>query len=369
MLREVEAFRRFFAYFLLPSGFFPMAKNFETGGFSAETRRRLADRAGHHCSRCLALTTCSDGHGEPFRIGDAAHQAAASERGPRHDPDQSGNERASEENGLWLCSSCHRKVDGDESRYPVEVLRRMKEEAEERARKMVHGEIIFEMKDKESAAIKQYLESHPLENQLPRSSQRENDPLLGNGAKLGVQVIPYRAVIEVPRLSYPELIAKGVPLSRFLIHPSPTPDSKGVSGADGSEVSRIDKDATAQLWRNYSSQGGRLLPYIAFAGTILQYTHVARAVFDRHGIHESRIVIRARLENVLDKLLVHDNSGSIFSAPIQSSTLETDYVICDYGEDEKILRELWYSAGASGLGQNVMDVVSRVAAQAKQWKQ
>jgi hypothetical protein len=51
-------------------------KNADT--FSKTTKRDLADRAGHHCSLCLALTTCSDEMGKPFPIGDAAHQAAAS---------------------------------------------------------------------------------------------------------------------------------------------------------------------------------------------------------------------------------------------------------------------------------------------------
>jgi hypothetical protein len=242
-----------------------MAKSSESGEFSAETKRQLADRAGHHCSLCLRLTTCSDEQGKPFRIGDAAHQAAASKAGPRHDPDQTDAERSSVENGLWLCSSCHRRIDGDKYRYTVEDLKRMKIDAEERARKMVHGEILFEMKDKEDVAIRQYLESRPLENFLPKSSPIADDPLLGSGAKLGIQIIPYRAVFEVPRLNYPELIEKGVPRSELVLHPSPTPDNKGVFIVEGLEVSRIDKDATAQLWRNYSGGSEPRLPYLAIA--------------------------------------------------------------------------------------------------------
>jgi hypothetical protein len=354
-----------------------MAKSSEIGGFSPETKRQLADRAGHHCSLCFALTTCSDEEGKPFRIGDAAHQAAASDSGPRYDPNQSELERSSSDNGLWLCSSCHRKIDGDKFKYPVETLRKLKREAEERARKMVHGEIVFEMKDKEDAAIKEYFERHPMENLLAKSFPRAGDTLLGNGAKLGIQIIPYTAVFEMPRLSHPELLEKGVPRSAFVIQANPTPDNKGVFIVDGREVSRIDKDASAQLWRNYSFQGGpgfrreseRLLPNLAFAEHILRYAYAARVVFARHGIYEPRIIVRARLENVSDKILVHDNSGSIFSPPIQSPILETDYVICDHGEEEKILRELWYSAGAHGLNQKVMEVVRSVAAQAKQWNQ
>jgi len=345
-----------------------MAKSSDPSDFSPTTKRELADRAGHHCSRCLALTTCSDEQGKPFRIGDAAHQAAASEQGPRYDPDQTDTERSSVENGLWLCSSCHRKIDGDKYRYSVQDLKQMKAEAEERARKMVHGEIVFEMKNKEAAAIEHYLSSRPLTNFLPKSSPIADDPLLANGAKLGIQIIPYRAVFEVPRLNYPELIKNGVPRSELVIHPSPTPDNKGVFVVDGREVSRIDKDATAQLWRNYSGGSEPRLPYVAFANHILQYVSGARIVFARHGIHDERIIVRTQLENVLGKLLVYDDSG-LFSPPIQSPILKIDYVISDRREDQKILRQLWYGAGAYELGHKVIEVVRTVEARAGQWKQ
>jgi hypothetical protein len=166
----------------------------------------------------MALTTCSAGEGKPFRIGDAAHQAAAGEGGPRYEADQTPEERSSEENGLWLCSSCHRKIDGDKYRYSVENLREMKIEAEERARRMVHGDIAFEMRDKEAAAIEHYLSTRPLTNLLPSSSQNANDEMVIDGARLGIQVIPYTAIINRPSLSYPELLERGVPINQFGIN-------------------------------------------------------------------------------------------------------------------------------------------------------
>ena len=59
----------------------------------------------------------------------------------------------------------------------------------------------------------------------------------------------------------------------------------------------------------------------------------------------------------------------MFSPPIQSPILKIDYVISDRGEDEKILRQLWYGAGAHELGQKVIEVVRTVEARAGQWKQ
>jgi hypothetical protein len=39
-------------------------------------------------------------------------------------------QRAAAHNGIWLCGACHPVVDGDQSRYTVEELRRFKEQAE-----------------------------------------------------------------------------------------------------------------------------------------------------------------------------------------------------------------------------------------------
>jgi hypothetical protein len=347
-----------------------MAKSSEGGGFSEKTRRELADRAGHHCSLCLALTTCSDEEGKPFRIGDAAHQAAASESGPRYDPDQTDNERSSVENGLWLCSSCHRKIDGDKYRYTVEDLRQMKIDAEERACKMVHGEIVFEMKDKEDAAIKRYLDSHPLENLLADYAEKEDDPRLLNGAMLGIQVIPYRAVFEAPRLGYRELLTAGVALTRYGIYRMPTSDGRGVFARDTLEVSRIEKDATAQFWQNYPCHDvyPRFLPYLLFVEQFLRYTYFTRRILARHGIHDPRVIIRLRLENVFDKVLVHSDWGTMGLPPLRVQILETDYVVCDRGEDHKALEELWYGAGATGLPQKVLDHSAQIESQIRQWE-
>jgi hypothetical protein len=343
-------------------------KKSDDGDFTDKTRRTLAARAGHHCSLCLALTTCSDAEGKPFPIGDAAHQAAASAGGPRYDPQQSKTERSSPDNGLWLCSSCHRKIDGDKYRYTVEDLKEMKKEAEERARRMVHGEIVFEMKDKEQAAIEYYLNSRPLENQLPRSASGETlaqGGYVASGAILGVQkIIPYSAITDRPRLGYPELISAGVPTSRR-DSPPPNSDDKGVFAEIGEEVSRIDRDATAQIWINYPGMNPgaqeRAVPGAKIAGDVIRYLQRARAVFAKHGIRSPRVIVRARLENVLDKILFHGNSEGV---QLRKPIVPTSYVMIDQGEESKILEELWYCAGwPHGLPQRILNVIQEVLAE------
>ncbi|MEQ8896319.1 MAG: hypothetical protein RID23_04450 [Roseovarius sp.] len=63
----------------------------------------------------------------------AAHIAAASEGGPRYDPDMSPEERSAAENGIWLCQTCSRLVDVDLPSHPAHQLREWKTLAEMRA--------------------------------------------------------------------------------------------------------------------------------------------------------------------------------------------------------------------------------------------
>lgn len=64
------------------------------------------------------------------RNGQAGHITAAAPGGPRYDKSLAPEERASARNGIWLCGGCHPLVDGDESRFSVEQLRRSKDYAE-----------------------------------------------------------------------------------------------------------------------------------------------------------------------------------------------------------------------------------------------
>ncbi len=60
----------------------------------------------------------------------AAHITAASPGGPRYDPSLSPDQRAQPENGVWLCQTCAKLVDNDQQRFPRELLRRWKVDAE-----------------------------------------------------------------------------------------------------------------------------------------------------------------------------------------------------------------------------------------------
>lgn len=102
--------------------------------FQKKTIQLLRDRAGDVCSRpeCRVHTAGSNTKkGKTVSIGVAAHICAASFGGARYDSDMSESERKSYENGIWLCQSCSRLIDVDETRFPVQLLRQWKIHAEE----------------------------------------------------------------------------------------------------------------------------------------------------------------------------------------------------------------------------------------------
>ncbi len=104
--------------------------------FSSKTKEILAKRVGFRCSNpnCRKLTCAANENPEKVTsIGVAAHIAAAAKGGPRYDECMTPDERKSLSNGIWLCQSCSKLIDVDETRYPAEVLMKWKSIAEDLA--------------------------------------------------------------------------------------------------------------------------------------------------------------------------------------------------------------------------------------------
>lgn len=104
--------------------------------FKADVKDLLAKRVGMKCSNPNCRRTTSGPQEDPkkvLNIGVAAHIAAASKGGPRYDRRMSSQERRSEANGIWLCQTCAKLVDNDETRYTVDLLRRWRRLSEEAA--------------------------------------------------------------------------------------------------------------------------------------------------------------------------------------------------------------------------------------------
>jgi hypothetical protein len=104
--------------------------------FSAATRRLLDARAGHRCSNpgCMRPTSGPAlDETKAINIGKAAHITAAARGGMRFDASLTPEERSAENNGIWLCGLCADLIDKDDLRFTVEVLRKWKQDAVNRA--------------------------------------------------------------------------------------------------------------------------------------------------------------------------------------------------------------------------------------------
>ena len=98
--------------------------------FSQKTKNALALRAGYQCSLCHKSTVgpSDEASNAVTMIGIAAHIAAAAS-GPgarRYDPVMTPEQRASIDNGIWLCANCSVLIDRDEVRFTPECLRTLK---------------------------------------------------------------------------------------------------------------------------------------------------------------------------------------------------------------------------------------------------
>ena len=110
--------------------------------FNQPVKYELAKRVAYRCSnpRCRLLTTGP--HSESTRsvnVGVASHITAASAGGPRFDDQLSQKERSSIDNAIWLCQSCAKLIDNDETRYSVETISGWKKASEERTNRELTG--------------------------------------------------------------------------------------------------------------------------------------------------------------------------------------------------------------------------------------
>jgi hypothetical protein len=104
--------------------------------FNKEVKRIIAARVNNLCSNpsCRAPTSGPKVDStKAINIGVAAHITAAAPGGPRYDPALTPEERSHADNAIWLCQSCGKLVDSDESRFTEGELRRWKQAAEDDA--------------------------------------------------------------------------------------------------------------------------------------------------------------------------------------------------------------------------------------------
>lgn len=93
--------------------------------FTEVTKQLLAKRVGFRCSSPICRVATSGPSDEPNKVvnlGVAAHITAASDGGPRFDPNLSAEQRRDPSNGIWLCQNCAKLIDSDTTRFGVNLL-------------------------------------------------------------------------------------------------------------------------------------------------------------------------------------------------------------------------------------------------------
>ena len=102
--------------------------------FSEAVKRTVAERVNRRCSRCDAPTSGPQRDpAKSLNVGVAGHITAAAPGGPRYDSSLTPEQRKGHGNAIWLCQTCGRLVDNDESAFSVQDLQRWKLAAEARA--------------------------------------------------------------------------------------------------------------------------------------------------------------------------------------------------------------------------------------------
>lgn len=108
----------------------PAAKQTKgTGELSQADTLKLYGLSAARCAKCkLKLVKESERSGRIYNLGKRAHMAAKSDDGPRADPSLTPAERALLKNHVLLCGTCHDEVDLDEETWPIERLRKLRDD-------------------------------------------------------------------------------------------------------------------------------------------------------------------------------------------------------------------------------------------------
>jgi len=110
--------------------------------FSTKTCLTLAFRAAVICSNpeCSAITAGpSEAYSDlKLKVGEGAHICASRPRQARFNKNMSDTERASPDNGIWLCAHCHALIDKNRGAdFPTPTIREWKRLHEDRIRSLV----------------------------------------------------------------------------------------------------------------------------------------------------------------------------------------------------------------------------------------
>lgn len=112
--------------------------------FHPQTIIELYKSVGGLCSKCRRYTIARNPITQKYiSIGEAAHiyGARRSLKSPRPNFEMTDEELSHFNNGIWLCRNCHRQIDYDQDFFDSDILKKMKENAEQRAYDLLNKDI------------------------------------------------------------------------------------------------------------------------------------------------------------------------------------------------------------------------------------
>lgn len=158
--------------------------------YTRKTTNRLFGLSRNKCSFPSCEKEMSDENSS--KHANICHIEAANKGGERYRSDMTDQERADYDNLILLCPPCHDKTD-DETKYTVDVLRRMKKDHESEMRRRVAFEQVLNKRPSLLAQtitqicnveIEEY-EEHPITNSFTIEDKLDYN-----------QVVVYRPIIE-----------------------------------------------------------------------------------------------------------------------------------------------------------------------------
>ena len=99
-------------------------------------QRKLHAKSGNRCAMCGVVLVDSSNTNAPC-IGENAHIYGEKEGAARYDSSKDEKFVNSEENLIFLCCNCHKKIDTDVESYPAEELFKLKRKHEGKVIKML----------------------------------------------------------------------------------------------------------------------------------------------------------------------------------------------------------------------------------------
>jgi hypothetical protein len=156
------------------------------------TKQRLYALSGNQCAFPCCTVTFVNTENET-NVSNICHIEAAEERGERYNPNSNDEERRSFENLILLCPNHHKETDNVE-KYTVSVLRKMKQEHEDKIRNLVSEKNILATRPSALNEMINIIGKYVVE--ITQSTEPENPPNTDNKI-LYNNVIRYKPTIQI----------------------------------------------------------------------------------------------------------------------------------------------------------------------------